>query len=177
MRYIYSTAVLLLLLGCGSSQRTTPNKDILPAAEKSAENIVAPPVVKEEVATAKSEMTVVNFSGSAEVERLMEFLAADELEGRDTGSKGIEKAAQFIVDIFERNQLKPYFSTYLDTLSNFDKPAYNVVAFLEGTDASLKKEFVVIGAHYDHIGLQTPVDGDAIANGANDNASGTATVL
>ena len=72
------------------------------------------------------------------------------------------------------NNIKPYFKTYRDTLTNFHKPAFNIVGFIEGNDPKLKNEFVIIGAHYDHIGrVSTPVNGDDIANGANDNASGT----
>ena len=48
---------------------------------------------------------------------------------------------------------------------------------VEGNDPVLKKEFIVIGAHYDHIGTLKGIEGDSIANGANDNASGTSTVL
>ncbi|WP_040282960.1 M28 family peptidase, partial [Psychroserpens damuponensis] len=45
-------------------------------------------------------------------------------------------------------------------------------------DPVLKNEFVVIGAHYDHIGISNKVvDNDSIANGANDNAAGTSSVL
>jgi hypothetical protein len=60
-----------------------------------------------------------------------------------------------------------------------DMSAQNVVGFLEGTDANLKKEVVVIGAHYDHVGTQkTGQPGeDLIFNGADDNASGTTAVL
>jgi Zn-dependent M28 family amino/carboxypeptidase len=62
-------------------------------------------------------------------------------------------------------------------LSNFEKPAYNLVGYVEGMDKDLKNEFVIIGAHYDHIGFAEPVSDDHIANGANDNASGTTAVL
>ena len=48
---------------------------------------------------------------------------------------------------------------------------------MEGTDNLLKSEFVILGAHYDHIGLLNEINGDAIANGANDDASGTIAVL
>lgn len=111
------------------------------------------------------------------VSKTLEFLASDELQGRGSGSAGIEKAALYLEKIFSENNIKPYFSTYRDTLSNSPKTAYNIVGYLEGNDPKLKKEFVVIGAHYDHIGLaQTAVDGDNINNGANDNASGTTAV-
>lgn len=52
-----------------------------------------------------------------------------------------------------------------------------MVGFIEGNDPDLKSEFIVIGAHYDHIGIGKVVDGDSIANGANDNAAGTVAVL
>jgi Zn-dependent M28 family amino/carboxypeptidase len=53
----------------------------------------------------------------------------------------------------------------------------NVVAVLEGSDPKLKDEYVAIGAHYDHVGIGTPVNGDAIYNGADDDGSGTVAVL
>jgi Zn-dependent M28 family amino/carboxypeptidase len=53
----------------------------------------------------------------------------------------------------------------------------NVVAKLEGRDAQLKNEYVVYTAHWDHLGVGEPVNGDRIYNGAVDNASGTAGVI
>jgi Zn-dependent M28 family amino/carboxypeptidase len=53
----------------------------------------------------------------------------------------------------------------------------NVVAKLEGSDPALKDEYVVYSAHWDHLGIGAPVNGDNIYNGALDNASGVATVL
>jgi Zn-dependent M28 family amino/carboxypeptidase len=53
----------------------------------------------------------------------------------------------------------------------------NVVAFLEGSDPVLKNEVVVISSHYDHIGMNATASGDQISNGADDDGSGTVTVL
>jgi Zn-dependent M28 family amino/carboxypeptidase len=53
----------------------------------------------------------------------------------------------------------------------------NVVARLRGADQRLGEEAIVIGAHYDHLGIGESVDGDSIMNGAVDNASGVATML
>ena len=53
----------------------------------------------------------------------------------------------------------------------------NVLAKLEGSDPQLKNEYVVYSAHWDHLGIGDPVNGDKIYNGALDNASGVATVL
>ncbi|MCA1636102.1 MAG: M28 family peptidase [Acidobacteria bacterium] len=53
----------------------------------------------------------------------------------------------------------------------------NVVAVLEGRDSKLRKEYVALGAHYDHVGVGRPVNGDAIYNGADDDGSGTTALL
>src|SRR6185436_11100353 len=53
----------------------------------------------------------------------------------------------------------------------------NVVAKITGSDATLKNEFVVYTAHWDHFGIGDPVNGDRIYNGARDNASGVAGML
>lgn len=55
--------------------------------------------------------------------------------------------------------------------------AVNVVGLVEGSDPKLKDQVVVYTAHYDHLGIGTPVAGDAIYNGAQDNASGSSLLL
>ena len=127
-------------------------------------------IVESNVVTPRYEVSAENVSTT------LSFLASDDLEGREPGSKGIEKASRFLENILNENGIKPYFKTYRDTLSNYDKTTYNIVGYLEGSDSKLKKEFVIIGAHYDHIGKIAAVNGDDIANGANDNASGTTAV-
>lgn len=63
------------------------------------------------------------------------------------------------------------------------KNTSNIVGYLEGSDPELKKEFIVVGAHYDHLGWGGPQSGSrkpdttAIHFGADDNASGTATII
>lgn len=123
------------------------------------------------------ERSQVTFTDSLKVAEIMNFLASDDLKGRDSGSEGIERAADFIAKKFESHGILPFFDTYRDTLSNFNPTAYNIVGYLEGKDAALKNEIIIIGAHYDHIGILKPTQGDSIANGANDNASGTTAVL
>ncbi len=53
----------------------------------------------------------------------------------------------------------------------------NVVAVFEGSDPILKNEYVALGAHYDHVGIGAAINGDAIYNGADDDASGTTALL
>lgn len=111
------------------------------------------------------------------VSATLKFLSSDELKGREAGTEGAEMAAKYLEDIFIKNNIKPYFASYRDTLTNFPEPAYNIVGVLEGTDAKLKNEYIIISAHYDHIGVAAePVNGDSIFNGADDNATGATTV-
>lgn len=113
----------------------------------------------------------------ASVEEKLEFLASDELKGRQTGTEGIEKAAEYIEDFFKKNDIKPYYKTYRDSFEVANRTGFNVVGFLEGNDPELKKEFIILGAHYDHIGIGKTVENDSISNGANDNAAGTVAVM
>jgi hypothetical protein len=55
--------------------------------------------------------------------------------------------------------------------------AHNVVAVVRGSDPALNRTYVALGAHYDHIGVQRVAGGDSIANGADDDASGSVTLL
>lgn len=135
-------------------------------------------------------------------------LASDSLQGRETGTIGQFKAADYCVDVFKENHLLPVFQldslrwTFLQKyyftpalvsffgrmavvskrselsnppLANDDNNrvlfAHNVGGLLVGSD--LKNEIVIISAHYDHLGK----NGNLIYNGADDNASGTASVL
>ncbi|MGY5851633.1 M20/M25/M40 family metallo-hydrolase [Salegentibacter sp. F14] len=108
---------------------------------------------------------------------LLHYLASDELRGRQTGSKGIDLAAQKIETIFREHRVQPFYESYRDTFEVEDRYAYNLVGFVEGTDPDLKNEIIILGAHYDHIGEGKEVNGDIIANGANDNAAGTVAVV
>lgn len=105
------------------------------------------------------------------------YLASDELQGRNTGTRGIEKAAQYIENQFKKNHVKPYFKTYRDSFKVKERIGYNIIGFVEGNDPILKDEVVILGAHYDHIGFGKKVENDSIANGANDDASGTCAVM
>jgi hypothetical protein len=55
--------------------------------------------------------------------------------------------------------------------------APNTIGWIEGSDPQLKDEFIVFTAHMDHVGVGSPVDGDSIYNGADDDASGTVTII
>lgn len=116
-------------------------------------------------------------SSAIQIAQDVAFLASDDLKGRDTGSEGIEKAAIYISERFQEMGVKPYRGAFMDDFKVNDTEAFNVVGVMTGSDKDMMNEVVVIGAHYDHIGVMQGVQGDSIANGANDNATGTATVL
>lgn len=111
------------------------------------------------------------------IKSIMTTLTTDEMQGRNSGEEGYNKAVAYIEDIFTKNKIKPFFTTYKDTLVNFPSTTFNVVGVVPGNDAVLKNEYIIVGAHLDHIGKGKEVDGDEIANGANDNASGTTAVI
>lgn len=110
------------------------------------------------------------------IQTTLNYLASDELLGRDSGKDGNVQAATYLTEELQAYGIKPYFTSYEDKLVEVEN-TWNVVGVIPGQDPELKNEIVVLGAHYDHIGIQKPVAGDSIANGANDNASGVSIVL
>ena len=110
-------------------------------------------------------------------------LAADNMEGRKSGTPGIEKAAVYIEDEFKKiglstfGDLESYRQTFTfkNRKSKDDIISSNIIGVLEGK--SKKDEYVIISAHYDHLGMKKSGEGDLIYNGANDDASGVTGVL
>ncbi|MDZ4698312.1 MAG: M28 family peptidase [Rhodothermales bacterium] len=119
------------------------------------------------------------------------YLASDLLEGRQTGTPGEALAAQYIASRFEEiglttlgseGWLQPFTFHYSDNPhapagSGEERIGHNVVGYLDRGAATT----VIIGAHYDHLGHggfgSREPDSDAIHNGADDNASGTAVLI
>ena len=121
---------------------------------------------------------------SSTVKKHLYTLASDEMEGRKTGTPGIEKAAKYIENEFKRIGLKPYDTlkdyrqtfTFTDRRSKKELTTSNIIGVLEGK--SKKDEYVVVSAHYDHLGIKKKEGQlDSIYNGANDDASGVTGVL
>src|SRR5688572_24595739 len=137
-----------------------------------------------------------------EVREIVGVLAADSLEGRRTGTPGGTKAAQFLAARMQSYGLEPggdssYFQRVPYEIvagaageqlrlaragGSNSAPVrritdHNLIGLIRGTDDSLRHEAVVLGAHFDHVGIGTPVEGDSIYNGADDDASGVAAVL
>jgi Zn-dependent M28 family amino/carboxypeptidase len=111
------------------------------------------------------------------IKKHITVLSSDEMEGRKAGTQGIEKAARYIENEFQKIGLNKFdgLSTYRQEFNEKGLALFNVIGVIEGK--SKKDEFIVISAHYDHLGINKNGNGDVIYNGANDNASGVAAVL
>ncbi len=121
------------------------------------------------------------------------YLADDRLEGRGTGTAGNDSAAAWLARRHAALGTRPVTTGYLQQfiangaeLAHAGKPdgvpTQNVVAVVPGSDPALRGQYVVLGAHFDHLGrgidgALDPEAGHAIRNGADDNASGTAAIL
>lgn len=136
-------------------------------------------------------------AGLAEPLATVRFLADDALQGRRAGSAGERCAADYIAERLRALGLKgaglngsffqdvPVPAAGQNPHAGGDPHAAatgrNVLALLEGSAAGVRGEIVVIGAHYDHLGLggagSLAPGADSIHNGADDNASGVAALL
>ena len=130
---------------------------------------------------------------SKDLYKHISVLASDSLEGRETGKRGQKMAADYIMNHFKDIGIPPYkHNSYyqkfrvktgrhlckcddcdLDIIkrllgTNKFIKGENVLGFIEGSD--LKKELIIITAHYDHLGKHDSL----IFNGIDDDASGTA---
>ena len=114
----------------------------------------------------------------------LSFLASDALEGRGTPSRGLDLAAEYIAAQFRIAGLEPvngsYFQLARDSRANKEgEPTVkNVVGLLKGSDPALADTYIIVSAHYDHLGIRPNVQGDdKLFNGANDDGSGTVSVV
>jgi Zn-dependent M28 family amino/carboxypeptidase len=105
----------------------------------------------------------------------LEFLASDNLGGRETGTPGSALARTHIVSAFQSARLRSFAGGFELPFSFGPDSAptrgVNVVGYVPGSAAPGR--YIVVTAHYDHLGMG---DG-AIFNGADDNGSGTAALL
>ena len=129
------------------------------------------------------------------------FLADDDLEGREAGTQGGRIAGDYIVSMLKSLGIRPVGDSYYhpfevyhaerqkkgqrwqvepDSIAQLKQVVHqklslnNVLGMIEGKN---KNEYVIVGAHYDHLGIDPMLDGDQIYNGADDNASGVSAVL
>ena len=126
-----------------------------------------------------------------EMRRTVEYLASQELGGRYPATAGDTLASNYIVGKLRGMRLKPIVKGkkktgyYQDFTYGKDvqRTTHNIIAVLPGKDKHLKYEYIVVGSHYDHLGMGGQGSGSrrpdtlGVHPGADDNASGDAVVL
>ncbi|WP_034042477.1 M28 family metallopeptidase [Wocania ichthyoenteri] len=120
------------------------------------------------------------------------FLTSEKNAGRYSGGKANKRVVKYLKKEFKKISIMPFdlgykqpFKARLRVSKGIAKKPVvktcNVVGFIEGNDTVLKNEYIVLGAHYDHLGLGGPSSKsdkkNTIHYGADDNASGTAALL
>ena len=141
-----------------------------------------------------------NTINRSSAEATINFLASDELQGREAGFHGSRVTSEYIVSLLQwmgespladsyfqpfdayrkERQKKGRLEVHPDSIAKLKQEVHqklsmrNVLGMIPGKNT---KEYVIVGAHFDHLGIDPVLDGDQIYNGADDNASGVSAVL
>ena len=141
-----------------------------------------------------------NTINRSSAEATINFLASDELQGREAGFHGSRVTSEYIVSLLQWMGVSPLADSYFQPFDAYRKERQkkgrlevhpdsivklkqevhqklsmrNVLGMIPGKNT---KEYVIVGAHFDHLGIDPALDGDQIYNGADDNASGVSAVL
>ncbi len=175
-------AAVLLLCATQASVSQTPARSKAGAATHPAIHPTTNRAAAEPAGITPEMRIVIGHINANSLRGDVSFLASDLLEGRDTPSRGLDIAGEYIASQFRRLGLEPvgddgYFQTVVLKPEDPNSPkSRNVAGILRGSDPALKDTYVMLTSHYDHVGLAQTGD-DRIFNGANDDASGTASVL
>jgi Zn-dependent M28 family amino/carboxypeptidase len=131
----------------------------------------------------------------AEVSAHLRFLASNELKGRKVGTEEAAITARYIAEQFRSAGVETFTSAngYFQQVpintekqgddyikNSIPKRCKNVIGFIEGSDPLLKNEYVLLVAHFDHLGIKGKAidpEEDSIYNGARDNGIGTVTLI
>lgn len=109
------------------------------------------------------------------------YLASDSLAGRCPGTPESLLAQKYIAEEFKLAGIKPFNGKYIYPFdfrhASINLVGNNIVGIIEGSDPELKNEYIVIGAHYDHVGWKWVENKKVVFNGADDNASGVAGII
>ena len=129
--------------------------------------------------------------GQDDMRRTVEYLASQELGGRFPGTRGDTLASEFIADklrklkfkrVVKEKKNKGFYHNFTYGKTE-QRTTHNIIAVVPGKDKRLKHEYIVVGSHYDHLGMGGEGSGSrrpdtlGVHPGADDNASGDAVVL
>ncbi len=120
---------------------------------------------------------------ASELKEWISFLSSDAMKGRKNGSPEMKTAADWIGGEFREYGVSPagkngdFFQSYTFISRMGAIEERNVIGIIEGSDPELKNQYIVVSAHFDHIGIKRGAAPDSICNGADDNAAGTCAVI
>ena len=111
----------------------------------------------------------------ARLQKHLYYLASDSLHGREAGSEDGAKARAYILEQWNEIGIEPFYPKegYEIPFSRNGLDMANLVGIIPGNDPTLKDEYILLGAHFDHIGYKN----GEICNGADDNASGSTALI
>jgi aminopeptidase N len=116
------------------------------------------------------------------MQRHITELTSPEMQGRKTGSIGIDRAAIYIADQFQAAGLQMLGTSFIHEWAE-EVPQTglvtlrNIIGVIPGTNAALNSSPVVLAAHYDHLGIDDTASNQQVFYGADDNASGVAVMI
>ncbi len=128
------------------------------------------------IAAGFAETTVASAASTARLEATVRYLADDAREGRGPGTAGLDSSSAYIGRQFAAIGLRPAFDgSYSQAFPDSQgHTLHNIVGVLDGDPG---EEHLIIGAHYDHLGLGEDPANPVVFNGADDNASGVAALI
>jgi len=154
MKYLLLTTIAVLSFSCNSAQNSSKQK--------------------------LSRVDYMNTITAADLSKHLYKFSDDKMEGRMTGEAGQKMAAEYLKDFYVSQGIEApkeagaYFqnipASYFNRMKE-PKSSENVVAFIKGSEKP--DEIIVLSAHYDHVGMK----GEEVYNGADDDGSGTVTLL
>ncbi len=127
----------------------------------------------------------------ADMRQTVEYLASQELGGRFPATRGDTLASEFIADklrklkfkrVVREKKNKGFYHDFTYGKTE-QRTTHNIIAVVPGKDKRLRNEYIVVGSHYDHLGMGGEGSGSrrpdtlGVHPGADDNASGDAVVL
>lgn len=120
--------------------------------------------------------TVKPASAQSREERLRDHLyyfAGPSLHGREAGTEYAAMSGAYIKQEYSRIGLRPFFKQWESCFRRAGIACCNIVAVIDGSDPVLREEYIVLGAHFDHLGERRGI----IYPGADDNASGSSALI
>ncbi len=121
------------------------------------------------------------FINADSLKRHVALLTSESFEGRGFGFLNKHMAVEYLTSEFISAGLKPIKNSYIEYFTHkiamIKIEGNNIIGIIEGSDPILKNEYIILGAHYDHLGWEMKDGKKIIYNGANDNASGVASII